>query len=111
MRITLPSADLVPAPSEPAPLVPDDRCSAFTVDEPGVGPWDTRYLAVLTNRECLAVVELIPPPTKEHGRSVVEDLNEGWIKWSLGYVEHFRRHLPPLVTPVRRLPSDIPHRR
>lgn len=35
MRTTLPPADLVPARSEPAPLVLDDRGFGFTVDEPG----------------------------------------------------------------------------
>ena len=34
MRTTLPPADLVPAPSEPAPLVLDDRVFGFTVDDP-----------------------------------------------------------------------------
>jgi hypothetical protein len=66
---------------------------------------------VITNRERLAVVELIPPPTEEQRRTLVERLTEGWIKWSVGYVEHYRRELPPLVTPVRRLPAPIPQRR
>ena len=88
-----------------------DRSGAVSsLDGPGVGPWDARYFAVITNREHLAVVELIPPPTKEQRRTLRDILTEGWIKWSLGNVEHFRRGLPPLVTPVRRLPAPIPRR-
>ena len=68
-------------------------------DDPGAGPDDARYFSVITNRENLAVVEVIPPTRKG------DDTTQGSIKWSVGEVQNYFGTVPPLVTPVRRLPA------
>ena len=77
-----------------------DRSGAVSsFDDKGVGPSDARYFAVITNRENLAVVEVIPPKQKN------DDTSKGSIKWSVGEVRGYFGTVPPLVTPVRRLPA------